>query len=71
MAPSIGWRPEKPASISCQWVIRSSPSRQQRKIGPVLPQRVEVHQPGLEALEHAADRLELLEIAVDPVGVAR
>ena len=33
IAPSIGCRPAKPESISCQWVIRSSPSRQQRKIG--------------------------------------
>ena len=33
MALSIGWRPAKPESISCQWVIRSSPRRQQRKIG--------------------------------------
>ena len=33
MERSIGWRPAKPDSTSCQWVIRSSPRRQQRKIG--------------------------------------
>jgi hypothetical protein len=33
IAPSIGCRPEKPASISCQQVIRSSPSFQHRKMG--------------------------------------
>src|SRR5439155_19546024 len=33
MAPSIGWRPAKPLSVSCQWVMRSSPSFQQRRIG--------------------------------------
>ena len=33
IAPSIGCRPEKPVSISCQCSIRSSPIRQQRKIG--------------------------------------
>ena len=36
---------------------------------PVLAQRVEVHQPGLEPLEHAAHRLQLLEIAVDLLRV--
>ena len=71
MAPSIGCRPPKPDSISCQWLIRSSPRRQQRKIGPVLAERIEVHQSRLEPLEHAADRLELLQVAVDPLRVAR
>jgi len=35
---------------------------------PVVAQRVEVHQARIEALEEAADRLDLAEIAADPVG---
>ena len=36
----------------------------------VFPQRVEIHQAGLEPLEDAADRFQLLEILVDAIGVA-
>ena len=69
MAPSIGWRPAKPASISCQWVMRVLAQPPAEEDRPVLAQRVEVHQPRLESLEDAADRLELLQVVVDPVGV--
>ena len=71
MAPSIGWRPGE-AGVDLVPVgdplLAQPPAEEDR---PVVPQRVEVHQPRLEALEHAADRLELLEVAVDPLGVAR
>ena len=39
------------------------------KDGAVVPQRIEIHQAGLEPLEDAADRLQLLEILVDAIGV--
>ena len=70
MVLSIGWRPAKPASISCQWVIRSSPSFQQEKDQTILAQGVEVHQPCLESLEDAADLIELLQVLVDSLGLA-
>ena len=47
-------------------ILTQSPAE---KNGAIVPQRIEVHQPGLEPLEDAADGLELLEILVDPVGV--
>jgi hypothetical protein len=34
----------------------------------ILPQGVEVDQPGIEALEQTADRLDLFEVFGDPIG---